>query len=276
MSIKIVADSSCDVHALEGVNLSVCPLQIITEKKTYIDNEALNVDVMVNDLKALNSKSSTSCPNVADWTDKFEGASEIFAITISGDLSGSYNAACTAAEVYKNENPDCKISVIDTRSTGPVMTLLIEKIAILIGQNLSFEEIDKEARKYLASLHVLFLLSSVKNLSNNGRVSKLAAKAVGILNLRLLGHDNDGKIELIEKCRGSAKGLSRLVANMKEFGFKEGKVAIHHANNLEGAKQLAAILKQLNEKCNIAIRKCGGLCSFYAEDGGLIVGFERN
>ena len=97
MNVRIAADTSSNVYALEGADFAYVPLKIVCEKE-YVDTPALDVAQMVEDLRATKKRSGTSCPNVQDWLDAFGEADWVFAIAITGSLSGSYSAAVQAAE----------------------------------------------------------------------------------------------------------------------------------------------------------------------------------
>jgi len=274
---KIVADSSCDVTVFPQAAFASAPLKIITSEKEYVDNEMLNVEEMVNDLKEYNGRSSTSCPNTQDWLDAFGDADEVFCITITSNLSGAYNAAMTAKEVYEANHPGRKVLVIDSLSTGPEMALVMEKMAEMIEQGLSFEDIQKESARYLQHTGLLFMLESLANLANNGRVSPMVAKVAGLLGIRIVGKASDvGTLEQLNKCRGENKALDALVNHLKELGLNGGKVRIGHCFNLKAANELKNRILAQFEKAKITIYECRGLCSFYAEKGGLLVGFEKS
>ena len=205
----------------------------------------------------------------------FEGADEIFVVCITGSLSGTWSSAMAARELYLQAHPDVKIHVFDSLSTGPEMLLLIEKLASLIREGKSFDEICAAGEEYLSSTHLLFILRSVHNLAQNGRVSKLVAGAIGILGIQILAVASEqGTIEPIEKCRGDKKARSALVQEMYERGYRGGKVRISHAQNSEAAIAIERALRERFPLADIKTRLCGGLCSYYAERGGVIVGFE--
>ena len=97
MGFRIVSDSSSNVLSMGGLNYTTVPLKIVTEKE-YVDNTALDLDGMMEDLRNHKGKSGSSCPNVGEWLEAFGDAEEIFCVTISRNLSGSYNAAMQAAD----------------------------------------------------------------------------------------------------------------------------------------------------------------------------------
>lgn len=272
---RIVSDSSCDLLHLPNADFASVPLRILTSQTEYVDNVQLDVPSMARELRQYKGRSSTACPNTADWENAFDGADEIFALTITSALSGSFNAAMCAKANYESAHPHCRIFVLDTLSTGPEMLLLIEKLQDLIAAQQSFDRIVSDITDYCTHTHLLFLLSSVKNLSRNGRVSRLGAEAVGLLGLRLLGQaSSEGTLELLGKHRGQPASLRRMQQQMVDTGYHGGKVRISHCLNPEGAEQLAASIRDAYPQAEISIRSAGGLCSFYAEIGGLLVGYE--
>lgn len=275
MTYKIISDSSSDLLELTGTPYATVPLKIITDEKEYVDDTSLNVDEMISDLRQYKGTSRTSCPNAAEWKESFEDYEGVFCVTITSGLSGSYNAANSAVIEHLDEHPDRKASVLDTLSTGPESALIIEKLQELIRQNLSFDEIDEAIRAYMKRLHLLFSLDSLKNLANNGRVSKAVASLTGILGIRVIGKASDeGTLEVTDKSRGTKNALNTMYNNLLKLGYKGGNVRIHHCQNPEAAQSLADRIKEAFPSANIVIRKTTALCSFYAESGGLLVGFE--
>ena len=275
MKIKIVTDSSSDLLTLDGIEFASAPLKIITNDKEYVDNKDLDVLNMVNYLQSYKGKSSTSCPNPNDWINAFGDAEQIFCVTITGTLSGSYNAACAAKTSYEDMYPERKVFVLNSLSTGPEMCLLIEKLKKLILMGKTFDEICKEITEYSQKTHLIFMLESMKNLANNGRVSPLVAKMAGILGIRIVGKASDkGDLQQLNKCRGEAKALETIITNMKELGFKGGKVIVAHCFNEKAGEKLKELIKNEFTKTEVVINQCRGLCSFYAEKGGLLIGFE--
>ena len=277
MNFKIVTDSSSDILNFDGIPFSVAPLKIITENQEYCDNHGLNVATMVEDLLKYKGKSSSSCPNTDEWLTSFGDAQYIFCITITATLSGCYNAACIAKQLYEELHPERKVFVINSLSTGPEMKLIIEKIKELILLGKSFEDICNEIDLYTQKTGLLFMLESMKNLANNGRVSHLTAKAAGLLGIRVIGKASDkGDLQPLDKVRGETKSICTIINRMREEGFTSGKVRIAHCLNLDFANILKEELIKQFGNINIEIYECRGLCSFYAEKGGVLIGFEKN
>lgn len=274
---KIIADSGANLRNIESdINYTTVPLTIITNEKEFVDNSQLDVCEMVEFLNSYKGKSSTACPSVAAWMEAFGDAEIIFSFTITGNLSGSYNAACVAKEDYETEHPDRKVCVVDTLSAGPEMKILIEKLQVLIKEEKDFETICKEILEYKENTGLLFSLESMKNLANNGRVSPVVAKLAGVLGIRVVGRASlEGTLEPLDKCRGEKKALLKIVNRMKEMSYAGGKVRIDHCNNIEVAEEMKSTILKEYPNADIKLGPCYGLCSFYAEKGGLMVGFEK-
>lgn len=275
MKIRIVADSSADLITLEDKSVVSVPLKIRTDNKEYVDDESLDIKGMTDDLAAYRGKSGSACPGVGDWLDAFEEADRVFCITITSNLSGSYNSAMVAKEMYESENPDKKVCVIDSLSTGPEMRLIADKIRELLAAGKDYEEICEAIAEYQKSTYLVFMLKSLTNLANNGRVSPAVAKIAGVLGIHVVGIASEvGTLEQKAKSRGEKKGILAVWKQMKELGYKGGKVIIHHCFNLEAAKQLKEMITSEFANADVVIGVTKGLCSFYAEQGGMLVGIE--
>ncbi len=275
MNFKIVSDSSSNILTYAGVPYTTVPLKIITEQKEYVDDTALDVAGMVSDLRTVKGKTSTSCPNIYEWKTAMADADAVFAITITSNLSGAYAAALQAKAELLEECPDKRICILDSLSTGPEMQLVIEKLAALITSGKSFEAIECEIREYMTHTHLIFCLQSLTNLARNGRVNPVVAKIAGVLGIRIVGVASAvGTLELLHKPRGAEKALRTIIDVMKENNYKGGHVRIAHCNNEVGATTLAAKLRTAFPDVEIKIVPTTALCSFYAEEGGLMIGYE--
>ena len=276
MNFKIVSDSSSDIKELSGIDFESAPLKIITSEREYIDDKSLDVVGMLSDLKKYKGKSRTSCPNSEEFLLAFGECEKVFCITITSNLSGSFNAASAAAKTYLADHPDRRVHVIDSLSTGPESALVIERLRDLILEGKDFDTVKTEITDYnLNHTRLLFALESMHNLANNGRVSPIVARMAGLLGIRAIGRASDvGTLEMICKSRGPEATARDILANMIGDGYKGGRVKIHHANNLPAAELLISKIKDSYPKAQIDVGMAGGLCSFYAEQGGLLIGFE--
>ncbi len=275
MKIKIVSDSASNILKLDGIGYECTPLTIRTNEKEYVDNENLDVNQMIKELREYKGKSSTSCPSIGDFLKCFGVADEIYVITLTSKLSGSYNAAMQARSMYLEDNPNAKIHVFDTLSAGPEMELLIEKIAELKKEDKPFEEVIKLSNEYLGKTKLFFSLESLHNFAQNGRISKLSEIASRILSIRAVGQASvDGMLQVLAKCRGVKNAASKLVSYIFESNYIGGKLRIAHVNNLEFANKIKEMILEKYHEAKIFISECRGLCSYYAEEGGVLIGCE--
>ena len=275
MKRKIVADSSCDIWELNGVDFAVAPITISTDNKHYVDNQELDVHLMSEELAKYKGVSHTACPSVGSWLDCYEGFDEIFVITLTGAMSGTYNSAMTAKGIYEEENENVKVHVFDSLSTGPEMRLLIEKLKEMIEEDLTFEEIVEKGQDYLNHTRLFFALKSLHNFAMNGRVSKTVASAIGVLNISIFATASEkGTIQQISKCRGEKKVVKSMIEHLEDAGYHGGKVRISHADNLKLAHNVRDKILELYPNADIIVYPMGGLCTYYAEKGGLLVGCE--
>lgn len=275
MKRKIVADSSCDIWELNGVDFAVAPITISTDNKHYVDNQELDVHLMSEELAKYKGVSHTACPSVGSWLDCYEGYDEVFVVTLTGAMSGTYNSAMTAKGIYEEENENVKVHVFDSLSTGPEMRLLIEKLKEMIEEDLPFEEIVEKGQDYLKHSRLFFALKSLHNFAMNGRVSKTVASAIGVLNISIFATaSEEGTIQQISKCRGEKKVVKSMIEHLENAGYHGGKVRISHADNLKLAHNVRDKILELYPNADIIVYPMGGLCTYYAEIGGLLVGCE--
>ena len=271
---KIAADSSSNVISMPGTDYASVPLKIRAEKE-YVDDANLDVAGMVADLRVYKGKSGSSCPNVGEWLEAFGEAEEVFGVTITKHLSGSYNAARQAAESYMEENPGRKAFIFDSLTAGPGLMLIVEKIRACEAAGDDYETTREKVLDYHNHCHTLVLLESMMNLARNGRVPVAVAKFAGMLGIRVVCSAEGGEIAPLHKPRGAKKAIGVLMQEFKARGFVDGgKVRIAHCFAEEQANAFKeAVLAQF-PNAQIVIEPTTALCSFYAEEGGIIIGFE--
>ena len=279
MTWKIVADSGCDYRTIENLAVDTLfesvPLTIQVGDEIFIDNAQLNIDDMMEKMYATSSASKSACPSPDDYMKAFDGASNIFVVTITGTLSGSHNSAQVAKRLYLEDHPNVNIHIIDTLSAGGENDLIIKNLNLLIGQGLSYEEVVTEITAYQAKTKLLFVLAKVDNLVKNGRLSKLLGAVVGLLNIRMVGEaSQDGKLELLQKARGAKKSLIAAFDELIKAGYAGGQIIIAHRNNLKFCQQFSEMVRERFPQAVIKVIPTSGLCSFYAEENGLLMGYE--
>ena len=275
MNYRIVCDSSANLFTFPDADFRCVPLTIQVEDQSFVDNGLVNIKAMEEAMRASKEKTGSSCPNIYQWQEAFEGADCIFAITITSALSGAYNAAIQAAEQYMSEHPGVKINVIDSLSTGPEMALIAERLAELFKENKDFETISKEIAEYQHHTHLLYALESLQNLAKNGRINPAVAKVLGLLGIHIIGRASpEGTVELVDKCRGAKKVNKIILEELEKNGYNGRKVRISHNDNLLDAGSLKLDILAKYPFANITIIDTGALCSYYAEEHGFLIGYE--
>ena len=281
MTWKIVADSGCDYRqlvtpAVDTTFVSV-PLKIQVADQLFIDDHHLNIDQMMETMYATSEASKSACPSTDDYLRSFEGGDNIIVVTITGTLSGSHNSAQLAKNIYLEEHPETNIHVIDSLSAGGEVDLFVDKLNELIGQGLSFKEVVQTITAYQEKTKLLFVLAKVDNLVKNGRLSKLLGTVVGLLNIRMVGEASEtGTLELLQKARGPKKSLQAAYEELVKAGYSGGRIVMAHRSNEKFCQQLSDLILERFPQADIKILPTSGLCSFYAEDGGLLMGYEIN
>lgn len=278
MKWNVVTDSSCDLlpsrYRSDVIELSSVPFVITVGDQHFVDDEDLDLQKMLHDMEQEKEASHTACPAPGTWLQHFEKASHTFAITISSQVSGSMNSALTAMDMALEKHPEKKIAVLDSKSTGPELVLCVHELERLAREGVDFDEAVARANTFLERTKILFALSSFDDLIKSGRMGKMTgflARALGMWGIGTASEE--GTIVVEGKARGVKKTVRELINRMKERGFAGGRVAISHCDNFAVAQTLKENILQLWGNSEIEIIPTRGLCSYYAERGGLIVGF---
>ena len=279
MTWKIIADSGCDYREIADLatdtSFKSVPLTIQVDSEIFVDDANLDIDLMMEKMYATSTASKSACPSPDDYLRSFEGAENIFVVTITGALSGSHNSAQLAKKLFLEEHPEANIHVIDSLSAGGEVDLIITKLNELIKEGLSFNEIVEAITHYQEKTKLLFVLAKVDNLVKNGRLNKLIGAVVGLLNIRMVGEASEtGTLELLQKARGAKKALTAAVEEVLKAGYKGGRIIIAHRNNDKFCQQFTEVIKEKFPAADISFLPTSGLCSFYAEEGGLLLGYE--
>ena len=272
---RIAADSSCNLLALDGADFVSVPLAIRTDAEEFRDDASLDVDAMVAALRATKGRSYSACPNIAQWEEAFGERGDVIAFTITSGLSGSYNAACAAKEICRQRDPSRRIHVVDSLSAGPEIVLLIEKALSETRAGADFDGVCRAVQEYRERTRLLFALESRHNLAQNGRVNRLVATMAGVLGIRAVGQASaEGTLEMLGKARGARRTRQLMLSEMERLGYRGGSARIGHCQNETLALEIRDEIRQRFPAADAQIHPLRGLCSYYAERGGIMLGFE--
>jgi len=279
MNWNIVADSSIDLFKLEqefdNINFITVPFTMTVGDKQFVDDESMDIPALMAAMKESKTASSSACPAVGAWLEHFEKDGNVIAITITSNLSGSYSSACAAKDIVAEKYPEKNIHVIDSLSVGPEMNLVIREVCRLISEGRSFEEVVKGAADYAQTTRCSFALLSFDNLVKNGRMSKLKGFVANTLGLCGVGIASEiGTIEIKGIGRGRKKALKIVIDDMEERCVNGvSHVVIDHCLNEKFTEEVRSAVLEKWPEAEIRSLPCRGLCSYYAEMGGLIIGF---
>lgn len=280
MRYSIVVDSSCDMYIDDNYTndtfMTRVPLKLRVGEKEYIDDYDLDIESFMKEMSECSEATGTAAPSPQEWYNAFEKADEVFAVTITSALSGTYSSAVVAKNMILEDFPDKKIHIIDSKAAGSGLTMIVRKLQEFIKQQMDFEEIVANITEYCKKIKVFFILESMDNLVKSGRVSAIAGKLAGILGIKILGQaSSEGTIELLRKTRGKDVIYRKTVDDMLVNGYQGGKVIISHCFNEERVKFFLDIIKESFPNIETEVMQTGGLCSYYAENKGLIISFEK-
>lgn len=281
MNIQIIVDSCCDVtDALRNVlSLSLASLKITVGEHFYEDDGTIDTGVLVADMKACRTAPTTACPSPEEYAALMSQADASLVVTLSSKLSGSYNAACVGRDLALEKAPEKKIHVFDSESASAGETRIALLLRDMIDGAMGFEEIVEKTTAFIANMKTHFVLEDLGNLVKNGRISRTAGFVGTMLNLRpIMGENGHGEIIPLEKVRGTANAMRRLVELVAEetdhLPAASKLLVLSHCNCQERAMQLK---KAFLERCavfkDVIVVPTGGLSTVYANDGGIVIAF---
>lgn len=276
MSYLILCDSCTDfTDAMEkDPHFVRIPLTLHIGEEDIIDDETFDQASFLKKVAEYPDASKSSCPSPEKFMDYFEKADEIYIVTLSSHLSGSFNSAELAKSMYLEKHPDKKIHVFDSKSASAGQSLIALEIQKRAINGLPFEQIVNEVTDFLNTMGTKFVLETLEVLRKNGRLSNVTAMLVNALNIKLvMTSDGNGEIAKTSQARGMKKAIQKMAEAIKEDAVdpENRTLFISYCNNKERAEFVKdAILSVLPFK-DVLIAPTGGVSSLYAADGGIVV-----
>lgn len=276
---KIVVDSGCDIpyDIVQNEDITIVPLTIDVNNRTFVDNLELDTKELIKNIKSDENAGKSSCPSPQAYIDAFDNYDEIFIVTLSSTVSGSYQSANIAKEMYESENPNAKVFIIDSYSASAAECLLTHKLINYRQLNLSFDEIVEKISNDALNAKTYFVLDDMSTLIKNGRIKGIKAFLVNKLNIKAIMTQKDGTIVQAGTGHGISKAITNLANIVKNEIHINSSLFISHVNADDKVELFIQALKKINcyELFNkITIYKTRGLASFYANDGGIIIAFD--
>ncbi len=277
MAYKIIGDSCTDItkEMKEEGMVSLVPLTLTIEGEDFVDDETFNQELFLEKMKASPECPKSACPSPERYMQEFEGQDECYVVTLSSKLSGSYNSAVLAKQMYLEEHPEAKIEIVDSKSAACGQMLIAVKLKELKEKGLKFTEVKNKIAEFRDTMETKFVLESLENLRKNGRLGRVTFAICNVLNIRPVMAADDGEIIKIDQVRGHNKALMRMVEHIeKDAKDVANKIlGITHCNNRERAEFVKTeLLKRLPFKDCIIVN-AAGVSTLYANEGGIIVSY---
>ncbi|KSV57605.1 DegV family protein [Acetivibrio ethanolgignens] len=277
MSYQIIGDSCTDLtkEQKESGEYKLVPLTLEIGADTFVDDENFNQSLFIEKMKAYPDSPKSACPAPEAYMDLFDKADDIYVVTLSSQLSGSYNSAEVARQMYLEQETK-NIAIIDSKSASVGQTLLAMKIKELAEVGLPFEKVVEEVCKFRDEQDTMFVLEDLENLRKNGRLSNIKALLANVLNIKpVMGATPEGTIIQLDQTRGMKKALVKMAELAAEKAIRPEKkiLGVAHCNNYELATFVRdEIMKRAGFKDSIIV-DTAGVSTLYANDGGIIISF---
>ena len=277
MSFQIVADSCCELTAdmKKRGNIEIAPLTLEVGGESILDDETFDQKYFLKRVAECPECPKSACPSPDYFRKSFlNGAERCYAVTLSAQLSGSYNSAVLGANLAQEENEDLKIHVFNSRSASIGETLIVKKIVECEEAGMSFERVVETVELYISTQHTYFVLENLETLRKNGRLSKAKALVASALKIKpVMGATSEGDIVQLDQARGINKALMKMVdAIVNDAQHVENKtLAISHCNCPERAEMVKEALLERLAVQDVFVLDTQGVSSMYANDGGIII-----
>lgn len=277
MSFHIVADSCCELTAdmKKRGNIEIAPLTLEVGGESILDDETFDQKYFLKRVAECQECPKSACPSPDYFRKSFlNGAERCYAVTLSAQLSGSYNSAVLGANLAQEENEDLKIHVFNSRSASIGETLIVKKIVECEEAGMSFERVVETVELYISTQNTYFVLENLETLRKNGRLSKTKALVASALKIKpVMGATPEGDIVQLDQARGINKALMKMVdAIVNDAQHVENKtLAISHCNCPERAEMVKEALLERLAVQDVFVLDTQGVSSMYANDGGIII-----
>lgn len=278
MRYKIIIDSCGEL--LDEWKKDECfesiPLTLMVGAEQIIDDETFDQADFLAKVAASKESVKSACPAPESYMEAYSKADDIYVVTLSAELSGSYNSAVLGKNLYEEENGTKNIHVVNSRGAATTQVLIARKLNEYASQGMPFEEVVDKIEEYTTSLRTYFVLETLEVLRKNGRLSRLSATIAGALNIKpvMIG-TRDGVIQKAAQARGMKKALAKMVEHMGSEGrdLTRRQFVISHCNCYERAVYVKELIKKHLHAEDIDIVDTKGVSSLYACDGGIIVSY---
>lgn len=277
MSYKIIVDSCGELpeELKHDAHFQSVPLELDVDDYHVTDDESFCQSEFLLKVKESPNCPKSACPSPQKYYDAYDSDAEhIYVVTLSSQLSGSYNSALTAKQMFEADFPDKKVNVFDSCSASIGETLIAMKVREFEEAGYPFEKTVEQVGEYIESQQTFFVLETLDTLRKNGRLSNLKAFVANVLNIKpVMGSTQEGQICQLGQAQGMNKALDRMVQEIlqRTQNREERILAISHCNCPNRAKRVKEQIEKVMHFKEIIILETAGVSSLYANDGGVIV-----
>lgn len=276
MKFKIVGDSCCDLtkEELKKDYFVSVPLTLTVGGVDVIDDENFNQKKFLKMMEECPECPKSSCPSPEAFMEAFEGAEDVYVVTLSSKLSGSYNSAVLAKQIYQEEHADVNIHVFDSKSAAAGEHLICGKLEECLLKGMGFDEVVSTVEEYIKGQRTIFVLENLEVMRKNGRLTKLKSVVANVLNIKPVLHEVDGEIHQIDQARGMNKALNKLLWQIEKSDYdKNRRVEITQCDSYERCMNVRKILIEKFGFKDVVILDAGGVSTMYENSGGVVVSF---
>ena len=277
MSYKIVIDSCGELldEWKQDPHFESVALILSVDGVNIIDDETFDQADFLKRVAECPECPKSACPSPERYMRAFDCEAEhVYAVTLSAELSGSYNSAVLGKNLLQEDHPDRQIHIFNSKSASVGQTLIAMKIQECEEAGLPFEQVIETVDAYIEQQHTFFVLDNLETLRKNGRLSKVKALVASALKIKpVMGSTEEGAICQLDQARGMNKALVKMAQIIVEKTADSGQktLAISHCNCHERAILLKNALEERMPMKKIVILDTAGVSSMYANDGGVIV-----
>ena len=278
MSFHIVCDSCTDLteEDFEKGCYSWISLTLLVDGEEIIDDDTFDQSSFLNKVANSSGEVKSACPAPESYMNAYGKADDIYVVTLSAELSGSYNSAVLGKNLYEEENGEKNIYVFNSRGASTTQILIARKIYEYASLGLPFDEVVEKVETYITTQRTYFVLETLEVLKRNGRLSKVSATLASALNIKpVMEGTSDGVIQKLTQARGTKKALSKLVESIVKEGrdLSERVLAIAHCNCPKRAEYVKELVMKNLKVGEIIVIETKGVSSLYACDGGIILSY---
>ena len=277
MTYNVICDSCTDLPRELATDPCVkkVPLSIQVGAETVVDDETFRQGELLQKMRAWPGAPKTACPSPSMYLEQFLEAGDSYVVTLSGQLSGSYNAAMQARAIYREEEKPGNVHVFNSRSASAGQAQIALLIRELAGRGLPFAQVVEKVEAYIDRMKTLFVLENLDNLRKNGRLTRMQSLVTGALRVKLLcGATPEGEIQKLGQGLSVRQTLAKMVSRMAEDpDHASRRLVIANCNCPDRAELLREMVRQKCRFGEILVVATGGISTVYANDGGIVVAY---